>query len=163
DRYQTRGPEERQMAEERAAALNVAYRTLRDPITRTEYLLALEVDLPNEIQDRPPADLLLEIAELQETMAAYGSADVADRGALEQALRESRPALEAREEALDSDLHVAFDLWDRRVVEDGALETKDQLLTRFRDILLHRRYLTTAIRNISAALAGEPRPQPEGD
>ncbi len=157
DRYQNRSPKEREIAEERSAMVNVAYRTLRDPIARTEYLLTLEEGPSHEAQDQSPAGFLHEIVELEETIEAYQGSDDADRGTLENTLKEARQALGARWEALEAELHESFERWDRRVVEEGSDEAKAPLLSRFREILHHRRYLTKTIEDISDALAGEPR------
>ena len=42
DRFASRPPEEQQAALAASSRLNDAYRTLRDPILRTEYLLSLQ-------------------------------------------------------------------------------------------------------------------------
>ncbi len=163
DRYQTRNQTERRIAEERAAVVNVAYRTLRDPIARTEYLLELETGSPQEARDQPPAELLSQLMEIEERVEAYQGSGGAERGALKGSLKEVHRSLEARREAMDAELHEAFDLWDRRLAEEGSEEAKASLLKRFRELLDHRRFLTTTIRDISGALAGDPRPEPEVD
>ncbi len=160
DRYQSRNPKERRIVEERAAVVNVAYRTLRDPIARTEYLLELETGSPQEHRDQPPAELLSQLMEIEEIVEAYQGSGGAERGALKGSLKEVHRSLEARREAMDAELHEAFDLWDRRLAEEGSEEAKASLLKRFRELLDHRRFLTTTIRDISAALAGELPPEP---
>lgn len=163
DRYQTRNQTERRIAEERAALVNVAYRTLRDPIARTEYLLELETGSPQEHREQPPAELLSQLVEIEEIVEAYQGSGGAERGALKGSLKEVHRSLEARREAMDAELHEAFDLWDRRLAEEGSEEAKASLLKRFRELLDHGRFLTTTIRDISGALAGDPRPEPEVD
>lgn len=163
DRYQTRNQTERRIAEERAALVNVAYRTLRDPIARTEYLLELETGSPQEHREQPPVELLRELMEIEEIVEAYQGSGGAERGALKGSLKEVHRSLEARREAMDAELHEAFDLWDRRLAEEGSEEAKASLLKRFRELLDHGRFLTTTIRDISGALAGDPRPEPEVD
>lgn len=163
DRYQTRNQTERRIAEERAALVNVAYRTLRDPIARTEYLLELETGSPQEHREQPPVELLRELMEIEEIVEAYQGSGGAERGPLKGSLKEVHRSLEARREAMDAELHEAFDLWDRRLAEEGSEEAKASLLKRFRELLDHRRFLTTTIRDISGALAGDPRPEPEVD
>ncbi|MDA2916117.1 Fe-S protein assembly co-chaperone HscB [Nitrospinae bacterium AH_259_B05_G02_I21] len=158
DHYQSRSPKERQIAEERAAVVNVAYRTLRDPIARTEYLLELETSSPQEHRDQPPAELLSQLIEIEEIVEAYRGSAGAERGALKDFLKEVHRSLEARREATETELHEAFELWDRLVAEEGSEEAKASLLKRLRELLHHRSYLTTTIRDLSAALAGEPRP-----
>lgn len=163
DHYQSRNPMERRIVEECAALVNVAYRTLRDPIARTEYLLELETGSPQEHRDQPPAELLSQLMEIEEIVEAYQGSGGAERGALKGSLKEVHRSLEARREAMDAELHEAFDLWDRRLAEEGSEEAKASLLKRFRELLDHRRFLTTTIRDISGALAGDPRPEPEVD
>ena len=59
--------------------LNTAYRTLRDPIERAEYLLDLEAGAVKEIRNSPPADLFEEILELQDTLDEYRATDRAQK------------------------------------------------------------------------------------
>lgn len=163
DRFQTRSPEERRIAEERSAALNVAYRTLRDPHLRAGYLLELE-GLSPDSPAAPPAELLMEMMELQESAEAYRASDPDDpsRVALERSLRASLEELEGRREALEAELLEAFRLWDQRVVDEGSSEARGPLLDKMRSILDARRYLANTIRDLSAALAGEPPPERTG-
>ena len=163
DHYQTRNPKERRITEECAALVNVAYRTLRDPIARTEYLLELETGSPQEHRDQPPAELLSQLMDIEEIVEAYQGSGGAERGALKDSLKEVHRSLEARREATETELHETFELWDRLVLEEGSEEPRASLLKRLRELLHHRSYLTTTIRDISAALAGGPRPEPVGD
>ena len=163
DHYQSRNPKERRIVEECAALVNVAYRTLRDPIARTEYLLELETGSPQEHRDQPPAELLSQLMDIEEIVEAYQGSGGAERGALKDSLKEVHRSLEARREATETELHETFELWDRLVLEEGSEEPRASLLKRLRELLHHRSYLTTTIRDISAALAGGPRPEPVGD
>ncbi|MEE9519315.1 MAG: hypothetical protein V3V93_03525, partial [bacterium] len=105
-------------------------------------------------------ELLSKLMEIEEIVEAYQGSGGAERGALKGSLKEVHRSLEARWEAMDAELHEAFDLWDRRLAEEGSEEAKASLLKRFRELLDHRRFLTTTIRDISAALAGELPPEP---
>ena len=71
DFYQTKSPTEQTISLSNAAVLNTAYRTLRDPIQRAEYLLGLEAGSVKDIRTSPPADLFEEILELQDTLEEY--------------------------------------------------------------------------------------------
>ena len=67
DYFRLRSPEEQGISLEASAAVNTAYRALRDPVSRVEYLLELEgMALGTAGQTKPPADLFEEILELQE-------------------------------------------------------------------------------------------------
>ena len=65
DFYQNKSGEEQTISLGNSAMLNTAYRTLRDPIQRAEYLLDLEAGAVKDIRTTPPADLFEEILELR--------------------------------------------------------------------------------------------------
>lgn len=151
DFYQTRGSRARAVSLENSARLNVAYRTLRDPITRVEYLLELE-GLPVGTPSNPPAELFEEILELQEARQEYrakGDPELRDR--LQASLRE----LESRKAALEEELSGLFVEWDRRLDSKG--EPGDEcrkLLERMRGVLATRAYLRTVLRDLTEDLKG---------
>ncbi len=72
DVYAQKSPEERQWSLDQTSLLNDAYRTLKNPLTRTEYLLKLEgivleagkAENGSPKESRVPADLLEEVFEL---------------------------------------------------------------------------------------------------
>jgi molecular chaperone HscB len=84
DRFARAGAEARRASLERTVQLNDAWRTLSDPVSRAEYLLALHGiylgehgrPVPGKTMDSPPTtqptsqSLLMEIMELQENLAA---------------------------------------------------------------------------------------------
>ena len=75
DFYQTKSADEQTISLSNAAVLNTAYRTLRDPIQRAEYLLALETGSVKDIRTSPPADLFEEILDLQDTLEEYRASE----------------------------------------------------------------------------------------
>ncbi|MBI2893140.1 MAG: Fe-S protein assembly co-chaperone HscB [Deltaproteobacteria bacterium] len=76
DRFVTKSVPERRLSLQRATAVNDAYRTLKDPLKRAEYMLALE-GMPADGEASP--DLLAEILELREELDAAKSAGDAAR------------------------------------------------------------------------------------
>ena len=104
DFYQNKSETEQAISLSNAATLNTAYRTLRDPIQRAEYLLAIEAGAVKEIRTSPPADLFEEILELQDTLEEYRASDQSSESraatALETAGRAAHPG---REKAGDGD------------------------------------------------------------
>src|SRR6516165_12720529 len=65
DMHSRKTREERDQAEENTAVLNDAYRALRDPVTRAEYLLRLEgFDIGEQTSKDVPPELLEEVFEL---------------------------------------------------------------------------------------------------
>src|SRR5580704_7325698 len=76
DRFVARPSDERARASTEAAALNDAYRTLKDPLSRAFYLAELRgVELPGDGKTIDDPDLLMEAMEARE---ALGDADTLD-------------------------------------------------------------------------------------
>ena len=80
DRFVGRTAEERARASVEAAALNDAYRTLKDPVDRAVYLATLKgVELPGDGKTIDDPDLLMEAMEAREALheaASPGEIDV---------------------------------------------------------------------------------------
>src|ERR1700741_5657171 len=69
DNFVHASPEEREISLKRSSELNDAYRTLRDPIARIEYLLAIEgTRKDGQIKQQAPPELLEEVFELNESL-----------------------------------------------------------------------------------------------
>src|SRR6476659_10689129 len=114
DFYQTKSPTEQTISLSNAAVLNTAYRTLRDPIQRAEYLLAIEAGAVKEIRTSPPADLFEEILELQETLEEYRASDQSSEAGqqLRSKLQAAQRALEERKQEMETQLERLFVEWD---------------------------------------------------
>jgi molecular chaperone HscB len=94
DRFVSRPPEERARASTEAAALNDAYRTLKDPLSRAFYLAELRgVEMPGDGKTIADPELLMEAMEAREALG-----DAATPQAVEslagQARREKQKALQ---------------------------------------------------------------------
>ena len=95
DRFVSRPPEERAKASTEAAALNDAYRTLKDQVSRAFYLAELRgVEMPGDGKTIDDPDLLMEAMEAREALG-----DAATPQAVESLAAQ---ALQARQEALES-------------------------------------------------------------
>ena len=69
DRFVGRSPEERVKASSEAAALNDAYRTLKDPLARAVYFAGLKgVEMPSDGKTIDDPDLLMEAMEAREAL-----------------------------------------------------------------------------------------------
>lgn len=100
DRHAKASPAERRVAIERAMAVNEAWRTLRDPLSRALALLSLHHVAITEGSAAPPA-LLMEVMELREALDA-SRRDPARVSAL-------RDAVRAKIAAEESVLAAVFD------------------------------------------------------
>lgn len=128
DLHSRKSPVERQKAEESTAVLNDAYRTLRDPIARAEYLLKLEgFDIGEQGTKNVPPELLEEVFELN---MAIEEADAAQ-------LESARRRFEGMRSELDAELQQTFAQWDG---------TKNrESLGAVRGLLNRRKYITNLI------------------
>ena len=128
DLHSRKSPAEREQAEESTAVLNDAYRTLRDPIARAEYLLKLEgFDIGEQTTKDVPPELLEEVFELN---MALEEADV-------EQLQSARQRFEEMRGGIDAELQVEFAKWDSTA--------KREALTAVRGLLNRRKYITNLI------------------
>jgi molecular chaperone HscB len=134
-----------------SAMVNRAYRALRDPLSRVEYLIALEEG--REVREgatekpRAPRELLEEMLEVQEALEEAKAEGMGGEAAGR--LREERTRLEARYAAEAQAIVGRGAEWDRLVEEGGD---RKALLEWFKQRLATRAYLRTVIDDLSDAL-----------
>jgi molecular chaperone HscB len=135
----------------RSALVNRAYRALRDPLARVEYLIALEEgrDTREGAPARPaaPGELLAEMMEVQEALEEAKAAGMDDGACVR--LREERERLQERKRAEEDALVGRAANWDA-VLDSGA--DRRPLLEWFKARLAARAYLRTVIDDLSEAL-----------
>jgi molecular chaperone HscB len=158
DRFVRSTPEEQQWSLANTALLNDAYRALRDPLQRTEYLLRLEgLKIGEEHAGKgkspnrqPPADLLEEVFDLNMQL---------EEMRMNQKMGENDPTLQAdlvsartRFEALlatvDQDLSARSADWDA-----GDLAARGQAASAMAALLDRRRYLRNLVRDVNEVLS----------
>jgi molecular chaperone HscB len=167
-------PQEQAWSLEQSSRLNDAYRTLKDPIARTEYLLRL-LGVHLEEQSKAateearrtgaakkqvvPPDLLEQVFELNmqlEEARMNKKMGEPDRS-LESDLRDTQRDLQARYDGMMKELHGAWNQWDAlsqqeqqgsNVLEDDRLAVRDKMV----DILNRRNYLRNLLRDVEEVL-----------
>lgn len=169
-----RTSEEQEWSLQQSSSLNDAYRTLRDPISRTEYLLRLQgVRLEEQStaateearrtgktkKQVVPPDLLEQVFELNmqlEEVRMNKKMGEPDRS-LELELQDTRKQLRSRYDGMIHDLHRAWNEWDElveraqrgdNVLEDDRVALRDKML----DIINRRHYLQNLLREIDDVL-----------
>ena len=108
DRFAAASEAERRVAMQWAARANEAYTTLRDPVDRARYLLALKgYDTEEESNTAMPPDFLMQQMEWREAVVEASAArDARELEAVRARLGESRSEmLQLLERALDRDAH----------------------------------------------------------
>ena len=157
DRFARASAEEQQWSLAATALLNDAYRTLRDPIQRTEYLLKLDgLEIGEEhagkgksADRQPPADLLEEVFDLNmqlEEMRMNRKMGE-DDPALQADLTAARSRFESLLAAVDSDLAAQGAIWDA-----GDTATREQSAKAMAALLDRRRYLRNLVRDVNEVL-----------
>jgi molecular chaperone HscB len=128
DRYTLRSREEQQQALDATALLNDAYRTLRDPIKRAEYLLKEHgFDIGEQKSNNVPPELL------EEVFALNMAIEEMDRPELERA----RQRFGGMQEELDRELAAKFTAYDA-----GGDRSE---LSEIRGLLNRRKYIHNLI------------------
>jgi molecular chaperone HscB len=166
DFYQNKTDSEQAISLGNSALLNTAYRTLKDPIQRVEYLVRLEAGSAKDIRSSPPADLFEEILALKEDLEEYRTAQSEQHAdslsRLRAKLEADRSALEQRQQDMDKRLAELFTGWDRlqgQHQQDAATPhghhrtDKDALLNEMRELLSNRTYLRNIVNELVAAVA----------
>lgn len=159
DFYQNKSDAEQTISLGNSAMLNTAYRTLRDPIQRAEYLLDLEAGAVKDIRTTPPADLFEEILELQDTLNEFRASDRTsdDASALRSKLHVDRAALEQRQREMETQLLQLFGQWDtlqdRGEATDQSRAERNSLLKDMRSILSNRTYVKNIVNDLVETIA----------
>lgn len=158
---------EQELSLEKTAVLNDAYRTLRDPVARVEYLLGLEgVRREGEIKQQAPPDLLAEVFELNEYLeelraAKRAGGDERQLADLRHQLEAARESFRQKLEAVLSELTARFGEWDGLVEANGdaaARRVEDPersrraVLEKMSEILNRHSYIRNLVRNVTDEL-----------
>ena len=164
DFHGSAAPDAQARALQESARVNAAYRALRDPLARAEYLIRLTGGEPGgeggtlpgfpsnkdgaTIKPKAPPALLAEMFEIQEALeeAKAGPLDDTARATL----TEQREGLEAR--MAETEARIVGPLsqaWDA-----GAPAERPAALNALKEALATRAYLRTVVDDLAAALEG---------
>jgi len=164
------GSQEQEWSMEQSSLLNDAYRTLKDPIKRTQYLLHLEgivleeqsksateqARATGEIKKQiVPPDLLEEVFELnmqlEELRMNNKTGD--DDPDLIAEIGKQKLGLEAKHAALLQELQSYWKDWDSLVDRGNATtDERVQATNRMVDVLNRRNYIRNLVRDANAAI-----------
>jgi molecular chaperone HscB len=138
DRFARRAAAEQDYALNATALLNDAYRVLRDPIQRAEYLLATKgFDIGEQRSNDVPPELLEEVFELNMLLEDTPSHEELDR---------ARAKFLRMMGDNDAQLNALFQKYDSSNEDQTVLQT-------IRGVLNRRRYIQNLVRDVEKALA----------
>ncbi len=155
---------------EQSSLLNDAYRTLKDPIRRTAYLLHLEgVELEEQSKAATekaratgeakkqvvPPDLLEEVFELNMQLEELRMQKKIgeDDPALIEEIGKQKLHLEQKNEALFEELKGYWNDWDH-AVDTGGEEDRRKIRDKMVDLLNRRNYIRNLVKDVSEVLEG---------
>src|SRR6202045_5145772 len=166
------GTQEQEWSMEQSSLLNDAYRTLKDPIKRTQYLLHLEgVELEEQSKNATeqaratgetkkqivPPDLLEEVFELNiqlEELRANKKMGEDDPSLIAE-IGKQKVSLEAKHEALLEELRTQWKTWESlidRGHDAAAIDQRAKVRDKMVDVLNRRNYIRNLVRDVNEAL-----------
>ena len=168
------GSKEKEWSLQQSSLLNDAYRTLKDPIKRTQYLLQLEgVELEEQSKSATekarstgevkkqivPPDLLEEVFELNmqlEELRMQKKMGEDDPALIEEIGRQ-KLELEEKQGALLRELEVRWKMWDGMIQRDQngqpvSEEERRQERDKMVDMLNRRNYIRNLVRDVAEVL-----------
>jgi len=168
------GSQEQEWSLQQSSLLNDAYRTLKDPIKRTQYLLKLEgVELEEQSKSATeqarstgeikkqivPPDLLEEVFELNiqlEELRMQKKMGEDDPALIEEVGRQ-KLELEEKDEALLRELQGHWKMWDGMIQREHngqpvSEEERRQARNRMVDLLNRRNYIRNLVRDVNEVL-----------
>jgi molecular chaperone HscB len=144
---------ERELSLKRSSELNDAYRTLRDPVGRVEYLLGIEGEREEgEKKQQAPPELLEEVFELNESLDELREARESggDVTGLRESLEAARNNFQEKLTEVDSQLQSAAREWDAALA--GGAATRKKIMARLNELLNRRSYIRNLVTNVQKEL-----------
>jgi molecular chaperone HscB len=144
DFFTTAAAGEKEQALRMTALLNDAYRTLRHPTQRVEYLLSLEGFKPDG--SKVPKSLLMEVFEINEQVEEIKSGSVS---AAE--IESVRRQIQQKRDQFDAELEVAAREWDRLLAANAPESERTQQLAKLTEILSESSYIRNLERELTTS------------
>jgi len=152
DNFVNASEQERELSLKPSSELNDAYRTLRDPVGRVEYLLGIEgARKEGEHKQQAPPELLEKVFDLNESLDELRDAKSSggDLAALKSRLEAAEKSFQEKLGEVDAQLQAASREWDAALEADSI--TRKKVMAKLNDLLNRRSY----IRNLLASVQKE--------
>jgi molecular chaperone HscB len=154
DNFVNASEPERELSLKRSSELNDAYRTLRDPVARIEYLLEIEgARKEGEHKQQAPPELLEEVFELNESLDELREARQSggNLAALKARLEAADKNFQEKLGEVDAQLQAVAREWDA-ALEANTAERK-KVMARLNELLNRRSYIRNLVANVTKELA----------
>jgi|SRR5215831_6888755 len=134
DYFSTGSPDEKQQALHMTALLNDAYRTLRHPVKRVEYLLQIEGFRADG--SKVPQSFLMDIFEINEQLEEVKSGQAGPSQ-----IQTLRNEIRERASGFESQLEEASRSWDRLIASSAPPDALKTQLAKLTEILSESSYI----------------------
>lgn len=154
DNFVNSTEQERELSLKRSSKLNDAYRTLRDPIARVEYLLAIEGERKEgEKKQQAPPELLEEVFELNESLDELREAKASGENlaGLKARLESAEKKFQEKLGEVDGELQATAHEWDAALTDDSGARKK--VMAKLNELLNRRSYIRNLVNNVAKELA----------
>src|SRR5580700_4732551 len=155
DNFVNAAEQERELSLKRSSELNDAYRVLRDPVARVEYLLGLEnMRKEGEHKQKAPPELLEEVFELNESLDELREAKSAgsDLAALKSRLELAEKNFAEKLAEVDAQLQVTAREWDDALDRNADDVARRKIMGRLNELLNRRSYVRNLVVNVAKEL-----------
>ena len=147
--------QERELSLRRSSELNDAYRTLRDPVARVEYLLGIEnMRKEGEQKQQAPPELLEEVFELNESLDELREAKSSggDLSALKPRLETAEKSFGEKLGEVDAQLQATAREWDVAINANADHAARKKIMARMNELLNRRSYIRNLVVNVAKEL-----------
>jgi molecular chaperone HscB len=155
DKFVNASSAEQEASLRRSSELNDAYRVLRDPVARIEYLLELEgMRKEGEHKQQAPPELLEEVFELNESLDELREAKAsgADLGSLKSRLEAEEKNFQQKLNEVDTQLQETAKQWDAAVDANASETDRKAIMVRLNELLNRRSYIRNLVANVQKEL-----------
>ena len=155
DKFVNASPEEQETSLKRSSELNDAYRVLRDPVARVEYLLAIEgMRKEGEHKQQAPPELLEEVFELNESLDELREAKASgsDLASLKSRLESEEKNFQEKLGEVDAQLQETAKQWDAAVDAKASDNDRKAIMVRLNELLNRRSYIRNLVTNVQKEL-----------
>jgi len=156
DNFVNATEEEQELSLKRSSELNDAYRTMKDPVARVEYLLEIEGERKEgEKKQQAPPELLEEVFELNESLdelreARSAGADVAG---LKARLQAAEINFGEKLSGVDAQMQATAKDWDAALDAGADDATRKKIMARLNEHLNRRSYIRNLVVSVAKELA----------
>jgi molecular chaperone HscB len=155
DNFVKASTDEQDRALKQSSQLNDAYRVLRDPVARVEYLLELEgTRKEGEHKQQAPPELLEEVFELNESLDELREArdSGSDLAVLKSKLEAAQKNFQEKLDEVDAQLQSAAQQWDAAIDANAGDSDRKGIMVRLNELLNRRSYIRNLVNNVQKEL-----------